>query len=163
MPLQASYPACMTSSAPASEPQPEPGHLPSRPVVLAAGGVVLDGTGPSARVLVVHRPAHDDWSLPKGHVDPDEDPATSALREVLEETGVDAVLVTLFATTEHDVGDSRKRVQWFLMHPADRAADPTARPADDEVDCAAWWSLTMAAERLTYVTERELVASATAS
>ena len=50
----------------------------------AAGGVVVrDG-----RVLLVHRPRYDDWSLPKGKLDPGESFEEAALREVEEETGL---------------------------------------------------------------------------
>ena len=56
--------------------------------VRAAGGVVVrDG-----RVLAVHRPKYDDWSLPKGHVDGDEKFREAALREVREETGYECAL-----------------------------------------------------------------------
>ena len=50
----------------------------------AAGGVVLrDGC-----VLLVHRPAYDDWTLPKGKLDPGESWQEAARREVEEETGL---------------------------------------------------------------------------
>ena len=48
----------------------------------AAGG---DAERPE--VAVVHRPRYDDWSLPKGKVDPGETEPVTAVREVLEETG----------------------------------------------------------------------------
>ena len=52
----------------------------------AAGGVVeRDG-----RVLLVHRPRYDDWTFPKGKLDPGESFEDAALREVEEETGVSA-------------------------------------------------------------------------
>ncbi len=127
--------------------------------IVAAGGVVIDGVGPRARVLVVHRPAYDDWSLPKGHVDAGEDLPDAALREVLEETGVHAHLMGRLGSTEHTVADGLKRVDWFLMRPAEGAADPTGRVADAEVDVSQWWPVTTAAERLTYANERELLAA----
>ena len=50
----------------------------------AAGGVVVrDG-----RVLVVHRPRYDDWSLPKGKLRLGESWEAAAVREVEEETGL---------------------------------------------------------------------------
>ena len=52
--------------------------------VLAAGVVVLR----QGRVLLVHRPAYDDWSFPKGKLDRGEHAAVAAVREVGEETGV---------------------------------------------------------------------------
>ena len=56
--------------------------------IQAAGGVVMrDG-----QVAVVHRPRYDDWTLPKGKLDPDETSEEAALREVWEETGLHARL-----------------------------------------------------------------------
>src|SRR5919107_5088546 len=56
--------------------------------VRAAGGLIVrDG-----RVAVVHRPKYDDWSLPKGKLDPGEGFVEAALREVEEETGFRARL-----------------------------------------------------------------------
>src|SRR5918998_4427047 len=51
----------------------------------AAGGVV---TGDDGRVLLVHRPRYDDWTLPKGKLDAGESFEDAALREVEEETGL---------------------------------------------------------------------------
>jgi len=136
------------------------------PVIVAAGGVVLDATGPERRVLVVHRPAYDDWSLPKGHVDPGEPLVTTAVREVLEETGVLARAVGDAGTTQHlvvrDGTPAHKRVHWFLMHPdPDAPGDPTTRPPDAEVDRAAWWTLDDALRDLTHAGERALLARVT--
>ncbi len=67
---------------------------PSDNCVRAAGGVVWrrDGDGP-ARVLVVHRPRYDDWSLPKGKLDDGENGPDAAVREVFEETDLKVDLV----------------------------------------------------------------------
>jgi 8-oxo-dGTP pyrophosphatase MutT (NUDIX family) len=130
-------------------------------VVLAAGGVVLDTSGPDTRVLVVHRPAYDDWSLPKGHVDAGEELAAAALREVAEETGVAATIVRDAGRTAHPIelagGPAVKQVHWFVMRPLDDA-DPASRAPDVEVDRAAWWSTSTALDALTYAGERTLLA-----
>ena len=42
--------------------------------VRAAGGVVTRAGDHGTEVLVVHRPAYDDWSLPKGKLEPGEAP-----------------------------------------------------------------------------------------
>ena len=58
-------------------------------LIEAAGGVVVrDG-----QVALVHRPRYDDWTLPKGKLDPGESFEEAALREVEEETGLRAHLV----------------------------------------------------------------------
>ena len=61
--------------------------------VRAAGGAVLRvGPGRQVEVLLVHRPGHRDWTLPKGKVEPGETDEDCALREVAEETGFDCLL-----------------------------------------------------------------------
>jgi 8-oxo-dGTP pyrophosphatase MutT (NUDIX family) len=52
-----------------------------------ASAVVLDGED---RVLLVHHNKIGLWLYPGGHVDPNEDPAQAAVREVAEETGIQA-------------------------------------------------------------------------
>ena len=47
---------------------------------LAAGGVVIDYRTGKPRVLLVHRPTHDDWSFPKGKLEPGETVEEAALR-----------------------------------------------------------------------------------
>ncbi|MEQ4209684.1 NUDIX domain-containing protein [Actinopolymorpha sp. B9G3] len=55
-----------------------------------ASAVVLDDTD---RVLLVHHNKLGKWLYPGGHVDPNETPAEAAVREVLEETAVQAVVL----------------------------------------------------------------------
>ena len=135
---------------------------PTAVTLVAAGGVVLDGDGPDARVLVVHRPAYDDWSLPKGHVDAGEALTDTARREVAEETGVAATITADAGTTAHallrDGAPAHKQVHWFVMRPDAGAADPAARIPDDEVDRAAWWPVADALRDLTHAGERTLLA-----
>jgi 8-oxo-dGTP pyrophosphatase MutT (NUDIX family) len=50
----------------------------------SAGGVVINSQG---EVLVVNQNGNS-WSLPKGHIDPGEDAATAAKREIMEESGI---------------------------------------------------------------------------
>jgi 8-oxo-dGTP pyrophosphatase MutT (NUDIX family) len=58
-------------------------------VIEAAGGLVWrSADGPSVEVLLVHRPSHGDWSLPKGKRRRRETALRCALREVREETGL---------------------------------------------------------------------------
>ncbi|HEY0403629.1 MAG TPA: NUDIX domain-containing protein, partial [Blastococcus sp.] len=62
-------------------------------VVAAAGGLLWrPGADGAPVVAVVHRPKYDDWSLPKGKLEPGEHPLTAAAREVREETGFEVLL-----------------------------------------------------------------------
>ena len=56
--------------------------------VKAAGGVVVQRGDDEARVALCHRPRYDDWSFPKGKLDPGETWEQAALREVEEEIGL---------------------------------------------------------------------------
>src|ERR671915_2359890 len=81
--------------------------------VQAAGGVVVrDG-----KVLLVHRPRYDDWTLPKGKLDPGESFEDAALREVEEETGVRCRLVRELPPTRYEVGGHPKIVRYWQMEP----------------------------------------------
>src|SRR2546423_4825291 len=61
--------------------------------VHAAGGVVWrPGASGEPDVLLVHRPKYEDWTLPKGKLDPGEGSEEAALREVEEETGLRCIL-----------------------------------------------------------------------
>lgn len=129
--------------------------------VEAAGGVVLrDGTdGPE--VLIIHRVRYDDWSLPKGKLDPGEDHAAAAVREVEEESGVRAeVAGAELSQVLYPVADGTKRVRWYPMRP--RVGDPADRPPDGEVDLARWVPVADAPELLTYAADVALLREALA-
>jgi 8-oxo-dGTP diphosphatase len=82
------------------------------PEVRAAGGVVLrDGL-----VAVVHRPKYDDWSLPKGKLDPGETWEQAALREAQEETGLRCTLAEPLETARYTDHKGRpKEVRYWRM------------------------------------------------
>ena len=57
-------------------------------VVLAAGTLPWRRRRGQLQVAVVHRPKYDDWSWPKGKLDPGETFPVAAARETAEETGL---------------------------------------------------------------------------
>jgi 8-oxo-dGTP pyrophosphatase MutT (NUDIX family) len=125
-----------------------------RSPVRGAGGVVWK---PSARggieVAVIHRPAYDDWTLPKGKLQPEEDELEAALREVEEETGLRCTAGdALGASTYVDHQGRKKVVRYWSMRPVGGRFHPSR-----EVDELRWVSLAAADELLTYGRDRALL------
>jgi 8-oxo-dGTP diphosphatase len=117
--------------------------------VQAAGGVVLrDG-----RLAVVHRPRYDDWSLPKGKLDPGESFEDAALREVEEETGLRCRLMRELPAVEYEVRGRPKLVRYWAMEVEDEM--PFA--PNDEVDEVRWLEPQEALALLSYDRDREPV------
>jgi 8-oxo-dGTP diphosphatase len=116
-------------------------------VIRAAGGIVeRDG-----RVLLVHRPQYDDWSLPKGKLEDGETWEGGALREVEEETGLVCELGPEAGRTHYEVSEGAKEVRYFRM-----ASDGDPR-AQNEVDEVRWATLAEAASLLSHERDRELL------
>ena len=124
--------------------------------IQAAGGVVMRDDG---RLVVVHRPRYDDWSLPKGKLDPGETFEEAALREVWEETGLRAELVRDLPPVHYSVRERPKVVRYWLMAVV---SDP-GFVANDEVDELRWVSADDAVELLTYDRDKGVVRAAAAS
>jgi 8-oxo-dGTP diphosphatase len=120
--------------------------------VLAAGGVVVRDDG---RVAVIHRPRYDDWSLPKGKLDPGESFEEGAVREVLEETGVRGrIVVELEPTSYVDRKGRDKLVRWYRM---ELDAEPSEFAPNDEVDELRWLTPDEAGALLSYDHDRALI------
>jgi 8-oxo-dGTP diphosphatase len=120
--------------------------------VRAAGGVVVrDGD-----VAVVHRPKYDDWSLPKGKLDPGESWEEAAVREVEEETGVRARIIGELPPARYRDRKGRpKTVRWYRM---DVEAGGTFEP-NEEVDELRWLPPEEAGRLVSYDHDRALLAT----
>jgi 8-oxo-dGTP diphosphatase len=118
--------------------------------VRAAGGVVVR---PGGEVAVVHRPKYDDWTLPKGKLDPGESFEEAALREVEEETGLRCRLGRELPSTRYTDAKGRpKLVRYWEMEPIEGAFSPT-----DEIDELRWLPPEEAADLLSYERDREVL------
>ena len=117
-------------------------------LISASGAVVFRGTPNDREVLVVHRPAYDDWSLPKGKLERGERHEDAARREVEEETGYRCRLGReLIETRYQDAKGRPKLVRYWEMVPEGGEGDFTP---DDEVDAIVWLPLAEAGPRLSY-------------
>jgi 8-oxo-dGTP diphosphatase len=117
--------------------------------VKASGGVVER----AGRVALVHRPRYDDWSFPKGKLDPGETWEECALREVHEEIGLRCRLgEELPPTSYRDNKGRAKVVRYWRMEPLDGEFVPS-----EEVDEVRWLAPAEAEQLLSYAHDRELL------
>jgi 8-oxo-dGTP diphosphatase len=123
--------------------------------VRAAGGVLWrHGAGGEPETCLVHRPKYDDWSVPKGKLDPGEGWKAAALREVLEETGVRGRLGAELPPSRYPDRKGRdKLVRYWLME----VERDDGFAAGDEVDELAWLSFAAARGRATSAADRRLL------
>lgn len=132
---------------------------------VSAGGVVcrrVEGGGIEVALIATH--GGERWALPKGLVARGESPEEAALREVREETGLDAEIVASLQPIDYWFWWPRggrkirhhKVVHYYLM--AFLGGDLADH--DDEVDDARWFPLDEAIERATYENERGVLRQA---
>jgi 8-oxo-dGTP diphosphatase len=132
--------------------------LPDPTLVRAAGGVVWrQEAGGRLETALVHRPKYDDWSLPKGKPEAGEHPLQTAVREVVEETGLSVVAGRRSVRTRYDVAlrdgwTGPKEVDYWLMH-----GDGDFVP-NGEVDQLRWLGLAEAAELVSHEHDRVVLA-----
>jgi 8-oxo-dGTP pyrophosphatase MutT (NUDIX family) len=102
------------------------------------------------------------WTIPKGHVEKGESSETAALREVREETGLEAEIDQLLGDVTYwyarrDDADQPvrvwKRVRFFLM----RATGGRFADRDAEMDAVRWFSLEAAEKAAAFESERLLI------
>jgi 8-oxo-dGTP pyrophosphatase MutT (NUDIX family) len=149
---------------------------------ISAGGVVVRRAGEQWNMAVIEPPGGEPQSgptaakppkkaprkvvlaLPKGLVDPGERPDQTALREVREETGVVASMVTKLGDIKYvysrSWGDGQrvfKIVSFFLLFYQSGEIDDVAPEMRVEVRQASWIPLDEAPRRLAYRGERDMV------
>jgi 8-oxo-dGTP diphosphatase len=123
-------------------------------VVRAAGGVVYrSAEGAMREVALVHRPAYDDWSLPKGKIKAPERLETGALREVEEETGMRCLIERFLGITRYVDRRGRDKVVWYWLM---RAYEGTFVPIQ-EVDEVRWVPVPDALTALSYEHDQEIL------
>ncbi|MBV8163688.1 MAG: NUDIX hydrolase [Candidatus Eremiobacteraeota bacterium] len=123
----------------------------------SAGGLVLRRENNGYDGLIIGRATPRIWSLPKGHIEPNETIENAALREVKEETGIDASIIVKLSDIRYWFYANKlkhsKIVHFYLM----RYVAGTPTPQIGEVDETLWAGLDDLAEMLTHVNERRLV------
>ena len=112
------------------------------------------GPAGTPEIALVHRPRYDDWSLPKGKLEPGEHPLAGAVREVREEAGLVIQVGRPLPTLRYEAFGRPKEVRYW----AARALGGDFVP-NDEVDALAWLEADAALARLSRPLDAEVVAA----
>jgi 8-oxo-dGTP pyrophosphatase MutT (NUDIX family) len=133
----------------------------------SAGGVLVRAVRGRPMVAAIRPQGKPEgtWALPKGNLDPGETPAQTAVREVLEETGVQGRLVEKLGDVRYTYtrrGGPRvfKVVSFFLLRAGRGRIGEIEERMQIEVAEARWLPLDEAPRLLAYGGEREMAAKA---
>jgi|SRR5215204_3528889 len=133
---------------------------------VSAGGVVFRRTASEIEVVIVHMVPEMRWQLPKGIIDEGETTEEAAVREVREESGLEANLVAPIETIEYwftaDRDGERRRYHKFVHFYLMSYVSGDVTDHDEEVDEARWVSVGAALKTLDFKSEREVVTKAAA-
>ena len=131
-----------------------PEVVPLNKAVLAAGAVLwrLNGDSATPEIAIIHRPRYDDWSLPKGKVDPGETEPVTAVREVHEETGYSSHLGRRLVAVSYPVEQGIKKVRYWAASTIGGEFIPNY-----EVDELKWLPVAEAIKELKYPHDRKVL------
>lgn len=120
----------------------------------SAGGLVVRGS----EVLLISTAGGRRWQLPKGHLEPGEQPAEAAVREVREETGVSGRVVAPlpgidYTFIERGLRRIQKHVDYFLLE-YESGSETDFDP--HEVVSARWFAWAEAVAKLSHANERRV-------
>jgi 8-oxo-dGTP pyrophosphatase MutT (NUDIX family) len=125
-------------------------------MIRAAGGVVWRVGSQGPVLALVHRPRSGEWRLPKGKLEGGESWEEAALREVREETGCEARVVSFAGAVRYSSARGPKLVLFWNMELI-RAGGPVD---EGEVDDVAWLPPAAAARLVDRARERRIIALA---
>ncbi|WP_062381141.1 NUDIX hydrolase [Demequina pelophila] len=132
----------------------------------SAGGIAIrieDGIAYAACIGRRNRAGRLEWCLPKGHIEEGETPEIAAVREVAEETGIDAEIIQPLGVIDYwFTGDDRrvhKVVHHYLLE-AKGGYITTENDPDHEAEVARWIQVATLASELAFPNERKMAVAA---
>jgi ADP-ribose pyrophosphatase YjhB (NUDIX family) len=124
----------------------------------SAGGLVRSADGTMALLIGRHdKRGRTLWSLPKGHLESNETPEEAAIREVREETGIEAVIVRHLGTIDFWFMADGKRIHKTVHHYLMDETGGVLTAQTAEVDEVQWFGIETIATQLAYSDERKLI------
>jgi 8-oxo-(d)GTP phosphatase len=136
-----------------------PGRRSPATPVRAAGCVVWRHGKTEPEVLLVHRPRYDDWSFPKGKLDPGETALLASVREVEEETGLRVTLGPPLPDQGYTIDSGQPKVVSYWAAQPSGDGDVSSYVRNAEVDDLLWVPVTRARTMLTHSRDADLLAS----
>ena len=130
---------------------------------VSAGGLVINFSG-SEGLLIGRIDLKDAsrerllWSLPKGHIEIGESPEEAALREVMEETGIESRIAQPLGVIDFWFMAGGQRIHKTVHHYLFHEVGGLLAPQVSEVDEVGWFPLGEIVERLAYPDEKKLIA-----
>lgn len=126
--------------------------------VYAAGGVVWRVVDGKLTVLLIHRTAYRDLTLPKGKVDPGETLAETAAREIYEETGIRVSLGVPVGVSRYRMPNKRQKiVHYWAAEATDAAIRSSTFVPNREIAALEWLTPKKALKRLSYPVDVEIL------
>lgn len=123
---------------------------------LKAGAIVVRKGLNEPEVLMIYRGKLDDWSFPKGHCEAGETNEQTAIREVLEETGIEIELYQVLPSYEYQNSKGQMLVAMFLASPINEDQSTQIEREQDQVE---WVPASEVADRLTYQSLKDYFSS----
>jgi 8-oxo-dGTP diphosphatase len=123
----------------------------------SAGGVVVNDNKEVLLIKTKNLKNETVITFPKGHIEKNETSQEAAVREVKEETGVEASIVKKIKDVEywfvHQGQKIHKKVTWYLMKPV-----KIDKVKNIEVEEVFWYDINKVEEMLSYKSDKELIA-----
>lgn len=122
-------------------------------IIKAAGALLWRPSATGYELAIIHRQRYDDWTLPKGKLEPGESWREAALREVREETGYSAEILGFAGAVAYQTDKGPKVVCYWHMN----AIAQLDQALDQEVAEVLWMAPKLARSRLQYPLEQALL------
>jgi len=143
--------------------QPRKQHILEPIEQRSAGGAVFRESGGKLQVVMILTAAEKRWQIPKGIIDPGETPEQAAIREVREESGVNAEIIEKIATTDYwfsfPIDGIRRRIHKYVDFYLMRYTGGDTADHDDEAVEARWADVDEALAMLEFDQERSIVSA----